>query len=50
MRQILSVTLRAFIKKFYDFLMFKKVIKMYKNYIEILKYILATAGFELIII
>ena len=46
MSQIFTVTLRAFIKKFYDFLMFKKVIKMYKNYKEILKHILAIAGLE----
>ena len=38
MWQIFTITLRAFIKKFYDFLMFKKVIKMYKNYKEILKH------------
>ena len=50
MGQIFTVTLRAFIKKFYDFLMFKKVIKMYKNYKEILKHILVTAGLEPIII
>ena len=36
MLQIFTITLRAFVKKFYDFLMFKKVIKMYKNYKEIL--------------
>ena len=36
----------AFIKKFYDFLMFKKVIKMFKNYEEILKHNLVTAGLE----
>ena len=45
-----TVTLRAFIKNFYDFLMFKKVTKMYKNYKEILKQILVTAGTEPIII
>ena len=43
MSQIFTVTLRAFIKKFYDFLMFKKVIKMYKNYKEIQKHTFVTA-------
>ena len=50
MLQNFTIILRAFIKKFYDFLMFKKVIKMYKNYKEILKQILVTAGTEPIII
>ena len=38
MWQIFIATLRAFIKQFYDFLMFKKIIKTYKNYKEILKH------------
>ena len=41
---------KAFIKKYYDFLMFKKVIKKYKNYKEILKHNLVTTGLEPIII
>ena len=45
-----TITIRAFIKKFYDFLMFKKVVKMYKNYKEILKHNLVTTGLEPIII
>ena len=40
----------AFMKKFYDFLMFKKAIKVYINYKEILKHILVSAGLEPIII
>ena len=39
MWQIFTVTLTFSIKTFYDFLMFKKVIKMYKNFKEILKHI-----------
>ena len=50
MWQIFTVTLRAFLKKFYDFSMFKKVVKMYKNYQEILKHNLVTAGLEPFII
>ena len=46
MREIFTFTLRAFIKNFYDFLIFKKVIKMFKNYEEILKHNLVTAGLE----
>ena len=46
MWQIFTVTLMFSIKKFYDFLMFKKVIKMYKNFKEILKHILASPSLE----
>ena len=38
MLQNFTIILRAFIKKFYDFLIFKKVVKMYRNCKEILKH------------
>ena len=41
------VTLIVSIKMSYDFLMLKKVIKMYKNFQKILKHILTTPGLEL---
>ena len=40
---------KSFYQRVYDFLMFKKVIKMYKNHKENLKHNLVTAGFELVI-
>ena len=47
MWQHFSITLTVVIKKFYYFLLFKTVIKMYKNFQKILKYILAVTGLEL---
>ena len=49
MWQHFSITLTVVIKKFYYFLLFKNVIKMYKNFQKILKCILATPGLELLI-
>ena len=43
MSQHFSITLTVVIKNFYHFLLFKNVIKMYKNFQKILKYILAAA-------
>ena len=43
---IFIVTLTVSFKTFYDILMFKKVIKMYKNFKEIIKIILAPGGLE----
>ena len=50
MWQHFSITLTVVIKKFYYFLLFKNVIKMYKTFQKILKYILVTSGLELLII
>ena len=50
MWQNISITLMVVIKKFYYFLLFKKVIKMYKIFKKILKHILAKPGLELSII
>ena len=50
MWQHFSITLTVVIKKFYYFLLFKNVIKMYNNFQKILKYNLATLGLVLSII
>ena len=50
MWQNFSITLTVVIKQFDYFLLFKKVIKMYKNFKKILKYILVMPGLELSII
>ena len=50
MWQNFSITLTVVIKKFHYFLLFKKVIKMYKKFSKNLKYILAMPGLELSII
>ena len=47
MWQHFSITLTVVIKKFYYFLLFKNVIKIYKNFQKILKYNLAKIGLEL---
>ena len=49
MWQNFSITLTVVIKPFDYFLLFKKVIKMYKNFKKILKHILAMSGLELLI-